>query len=113
MAERDRPDTLRPCRLRPFSRPQDIDAWPGSAQRDSGHLAASNRSWRTLWPQIDLGPCNKCNLCLLYCPDAALVADADGFPRVEDDWCKGCGLCAAECPKQCIAMIDEHTRTTP
>ncbi|MDR3300803.1 MAG: 4Fe-4S binding protein [Candidatus Accumulibacter sp.] len=103
-------DADKPCALVVFRRPLNIDDWPGSSQLTGGHLAASNRSWRTLWPLIDLDPCNKCNLCLLYCPDAAVVADADGFPQVDDDWCKGCGICAAECPKHCIHMVDEATR---
>ena len=71
-----------PCSLQPFARQTDVDAWPGSPQFASGHLAVANRSWRTQWPAIDLAPCNKCNLCLLYCPDAAIVANADGFPQV-------------------------------
>ena len=100
----------KPCAIAPFEREHDVDDWPGSPQLTSGHLAVSNRSWRTQWPQIDLSPCNKCNLCILYCPDAAIVKSDDGFPRVEDDWCKGCGICAVECPKQCVRMIDEEQR---
>jgi pyruvate ferredoxin oxidoreductase delta subunit len=98
-----------PCALQSFTRQTDVDAWPGSPQFAGGHLAVANRSWRTQWPAIDLAPCNKCNLCLLFCPDAAIVANADGFPQVEADWCKGCGICAVECPKQCIAMGTEET----
>ena len=101
------------CALQAFRRDDNVDRWPGSAQLDSGHLAVSNRSWRTLWPQIDLGPCNKCNLCILYCPDAAIASVVDGFPQVADDWCKGCGICAVECPKRCIEMIDERSRGEP
>ena len=101
------------CALQAFRRDDNVDRWPGSAQLDSGHLAVSNRSWRTLWPQIDPGPCNKCNLCILYCPDAAIAGATDGFPQVADDWCKGCGICAVECPKHCIEMIDERSRGEP
>jgi len=103
----------KPCALQAFERHKDVDAWPGSAQFHAGHLAVSNRSWRTLWPTIDLQPCNRCNLCILYCPDAAIVSNADGDPQVEDDWCKGCGICAAECPKQCVRMSDESTGSAP
>ena len=105
------PDPRFPCSLQPFQREKDVDSWPGSAQLDSGHLAVSNSSWRTQWPDIDLEPCNKCNLCILYCPDAAIVSRADGFPQVEADWCKGCGICDVECPKKCVHLIDEHTNT--
>lgn len=101
------------CAIVQFQRQNDVDDWPGSPQLPGGHLAVSNRSWRTRWPDIDLGPCNKCNLCLLFCPDAAIVKNADGFPQIEDDWCKGCGICALECPKQCVHMIDEAQRTAP
>ena len=109
MPERKEP----PAAPQAFRRDENVDRWPGSAQLDSGHLAASNRSWRTQWPQIDLGPCNKCNLCILYCPDAAIESGADGFPRVADDWCKGCGICAVECPKRCVHLIPESSRSAP
>lgn len=106
-------DERNPCAIVPFERERDVDAWPGSPQLTSGNLAVANRSWRTQWPQIDLAPCNKCNLCILFCPDAAIVKSDDGFPRVEDDWCKGCGICALECPKRCVRMIDEAQRVAP
>ncbi len=102
-----------PCSILPFKRQKNLDAWPGSTQLDSGHLVVSNRSWRTQWPDIDLEPCNKCNLCILYCPDAAIVTRTDGFPHVEANWCKGCGICAAECPKRCVHMVDEAQRDKP
>lgn len=91
--------------IQPFHRPREIEAWPDSPQLPAGHRVMSNRSWRTLWPQIEFGPCNKCTLCILYCPDAAIASGDDGYPRVSEDWCKGCGICAAECPKACIEMF--------
>lgn len=100
-----------PCAIQPFQRQKDVNDWPGSPQCDAGHLAVSNRSWRTLWPEIDFGPCNQCNLCILFCPDAAIVKGADSYPQIEADWCKGCGICAVECPKKCVHMIDEATRS--
>lgn len=103
----------KPCALQAFQRQKDVNAWPGSPQFDAGHLAVSNRSWRTLWPEIDPGPCTKCNLCILFCPDAAIGQGADGYPQIAEDWCKGCGVCAVECPKRCVHMIDEATRTKP
>lgn len=90
-----------------FQRPRNIDQWPATPQFDAGHLISSNRSWRSLWPQIDTVPCTRCNLCVLYCPDAAIVLDGEQLPKVDSDWCKGCGICAVECPKACIKMIPD------
>jgi len=104
-------DTTRPpCRLQDFTRPDNLADWPATPQTDAGHLASSNRGWRAEVPTIDLEKCNACGLCLLYCPDGALVWNAQRLPEVADDWCKGCGICAKECPKDLIRMRPEENR---
>jgi NADPH-dependent glutamate synthase beta subunit-like oxidoreductase len=52
---------------------------------------------------FNCGVCNRCDLCLVYCPDVAVVRDDGGY-RFELDYCKGCGICAAECPRGAITM---------
>jgi 2-oxoacid:acceptor oxidoreductase delta subunit (pyruvate/2-ketoisovalerate family) len=95
------------CSIRPFLRSSNVNDWPAAPQLESGHLASSNRGWRTNWPEISSALCTRCGLCFLYCPDGAVTKDAQGVPQIEADWCKGCGVCAAECPKSAIAMRDE------
>lgn len=96
-----------PCELRSFARSLRLSEWPETPQLDSGHLAVSNRGWRTLWPEVIAENCNYCSLCFVYCPDAAITLDAKGLPHIEPDWCKGCGVCAVECPKDAIKMIED------
>jgi 2-oxoacid:acceptor oxidoreductase delta subunit (pyruvate/2-ketoisovalerate family) len=52
--------------------------------------------------------CNECELCLIFCPDAAITRRADGHGfDIDLNYCKGCGLCAAECPRGAIVMTRE------
>ena len=74
------PCGLRP-ELRPFARSLRFSEWPQTPQLDSGHLAVSNRGWRTLWPEVIAENCNYCSLCFVYCPDAAITLDAKGLPE--------------------------------
>jgi len=74
---------------------------PGSAsQYQTG-------TWRTEKPIIDLGKCNKCGLCYLFCPDVAIEQNNDGYFKVNLFYCKGCGICATECPKRAITMVED------
>jgi NADPH-dependent glutamate synthase beta subunit-like oxidoreductase len=52
---------------------------------------------------FNCGVCNRCDICLVYCPDVA-IARENGAYRFELDYCKGCGICAAECPRGAIIM---------
>ena len=74
---------------------------PGSAsQYETG-------GWRSRRPVLDLNKCNKCGLCYIFCPDAAIDMERDGYPTVNLFYCKGCGICATECPKDVIVMEEE------
>ncbi len=57
---------------------------------------------------LNCGVCNRCELCLIFCPDMAITRrdDGSGFD-VDLRYCKGCGLCAAECPRGAIVMTRE------
>ena len=64
--------------------------------------------WRVLKPIIDNSGCNKCGLCYIFCPDACIEQDEEGYFRVNLFYCKGCGICAIECPKKVITMVAEE-----
>ena len=65
---------------------------------------------RTERPVVDREKCNKCGLCWLYCPDAAIKVVDDGYYEPDLYYCKGCGICAEMCPKGAIQMIEEEEK---
>jgi NADPH-dependent glutamate synthase beta subunit-like oxidoreductase len=57
---------------------------------------------------FNCGVCNECELCQIYCGDAAIVRSTNGARfEIRVDYCKGCGVCAAECPRGAILMTRE------
>jgi len=53
------------------------------------------------------GVCNDCELCQIYCSEAAIQRDpVSGQLVIDLEHCKGCGVCAVECPRGAISM--EH-----
>jgi 2-oxoacid:acceptor oxidoreductase delta subunit (pyruvate/2-ketoisovalerate family) len=56
---------------------------------------------------LNCGVCTQCDLCLIFCPDAAITRNGDGAYAIALDYCKGCGVCAAECPRGAIGMTRE------
>jgi len=63
--------------------------------------------WRTFRPVIDQKLCQKCGMCWLHCPDAAIFKDEKGNFKINYKHCKGDGICAEECPFKAIKMIEE------
>lgn len=57
---------------------------------------------------FNCGVCTQCDLCLIFCPDAAITHNADGAYQIALDYCKGCGICAAECPRGAITMTRDR-----
>jgi NADPH-dependent glutamate synthase beta subunit-like oxidoreductase len=55
---------------------------------------------------LNCGVCNRCDLCLVFCPDVA-ISRVNGGYAVAMDYCKGCGICAEECPRGAIRMTRE------
>ncbi|MBU4173959.1 MAG: 4Fe-4S binding protein [Actinobacteria bacterium] len=74
---------------------------PGSA------TGQNTGDWRSERPVRDDSKCDKCGICWIFCPDAALFMDEDGFYEVDLFHCKGCGICARECGKGAITMVEE------
>jgi 2-oxoacid:acceptor oxidoreductase delta subunit (pyruvate/2-ketoisovalerate family) len=57
---------------------------------------------------FNCGVCNRCEICLIYCPDVAISRREDGLGfEIDYDHCKGCGLCNAECPRGAMEMTRE------
>ena len=64
-------------------------------------------SWRTFRPNVKKAVCNKCGLCVMFCPDGVIFKTEDGV-EVDYVFCKGCGVCAKECPTKAIEMVLEE-----
>jgi pyruvate ferredoxin oxidoreductase gamma subunit len=69
-------------------------------------------SWRQFRPVVDKDKCNRCWLCFVSCPEAAIALDDDEYPLVDLDVCKGCLLCVHECPTHAF-HVEREVRTTP
>ena len=48
------------------------------------------------------GRCTSCDLCLLLCPDLAVLKEE--VYRIDADYCKGCGICVEVCPRDVVEM---------
>jgi len=57
---------------------------------------------------LNCGVCTQCDVCLIFCPDAAISHAADGAYEIALDYCKGCGICVAECPRGAITMTRDR-----
>jgi 2-oxoacid:acceptor oxidoreductase delta subunit (pyruvate/2-ketoisovalerate family) len=53
------------------------------------------------------GSCFHCDNCYGYCPDNAIIKQANGNLEINYDYCKGCGICATECPCGVIKMVPD------
>jgi ferredoxin len=51
-----------------------------------------------------IGDCTACGLCLLTCPERALVP-APGRPSVVDSRCTDCLACIEVCPRDCLVEL--------
>jgi len=81
---------------------------PGAIILNAGSTVKTETgSWRSLKPVIDEKKCTGCELCWLYCPDAAISNSKSKPPKIDYKYCKGCGICANECPVKAIIMVAE------
>ncbi len=75
---------------------------PGSAsQYQTG-------GWRSQRPILDKSKCSRCGLCYIFCPDACIGQDEEGYFEANLFYCKGCGICAAVCPLGAKTMVEEE-----
>lgn len=63
--------------------------------------------WRIKKPLMDQKKCNKCLICWLYCPEAAILRDAENQVSINYEFCKGCGICAEVCPSKAVVIVKE------
>ena len=69
--------------------------------------------WRSEKPVFNKANCIQCYFCWIYCPDSAILLDADKkVDGIDYRYCKGCGICDKECPtkpeKRAITMEIER-----
>ncbi|MBI2407458.1 MAG: FAD-dependent oxidoreductase [Gemmatimonadetes bacterium] len=57
---------------------------------------------------LNCGVCIECDVCMIFCPDAAITRTDGGAYVIAMDYCKGCGICAAECPRGAITMTQDR-----
>jgi pyruvate ferredoxin oxidoreductase delta subunit len=63
--------------------------------------------WRAQKPIWDNTKCIKCGVCYLFCPEACISEDAEGFFVADLNYCKGCGICYHECWPRAIKMVED------
>lgn len=69
---------------------------------------SANLAMREAERCFNCGLCNQCDNCRLFCPDLAVVKDADSGRHINYDYCKGCGICVVECPRNAMALEEEN-----
>ncbi|MDO9529868.1 MAG: 4Fe-4S binding protein [Syntrophales bacterium] len=79
----------------------------GMVFRPGSTMGYHTGSWRAEKPVYDNSKCIKCGICYIFCPEACVSQDADGYFMADMDYCKGCGICAHECWPGAITMIEE------
>ena len=53
--------------------------------------------------------CKACGLCVAWCPQQVLVADAEDYPEVANAAaCVNCKACERHCPDFAIEVIPPH-----
>lgn len=63
--------------------------------------------WRIFRPVVDKEKCTGCQICWMYCPDAAITMDEDNKPVINLEYCKGCMICETNCPVKAISRVRE------
>jgi pyruvate ferredoxin oxidoreductase delta subunit len=81
--------------------PHDLAVEPGTSRKNL------TGGWRVNVPKFLHDKCTNCQICLLSCPDGAIVGEQKNY-QADLDYCKGCGICAAVCPVSDIVMEIEE-----
>lgn len=63
--------------------------------------------WRSQRPVWNHERCIKCGICYIFCPEACIGQNEDGYFEADPYYCKGCGICARECWTEAIKMVVE------
>ena len=62
---------------------------------------SEKRSSRVFRPKLDLKLCDRCRLCIAYCPEGCIELKEDK-PVIDYSLCTGCLICLRQCPKAAI-----------
>lgn len=85
------------------------DLEPGCVVWDPGSASRyKTGAWRSQHPAYDFSRCIKCAMCQIFCPEACIHENKEGYFVADMDYCKGCGICARECPTRVITMVEEE-----
>jgi NADPH-dependent glutamate synthase beta subunit-like oxidoreductase len=91
----------KPDRLRSFEERRSSFAEANLGLTTNEALAESRRCF-------NCGVCNRCELCLIFCPDVAIKRHPSGHGfSLSYKHCKGCGICVEECPRGAMIMTRE------
>ena len=81
---------------------------PGTCVTEAGGAVEyETGDWKSQRPIWDKKKCIKCGICYIFCPEACIQEDAEGFFVADLGYCKGCGICAHECWPGAISMAEE------
>lgn len=83
--------------------------------------APKTGDWRYMKPVVDKSKCKGCDVCVPFCPEAAIILKRETHiedksdstihdlecAEIDYDFCKGCGVCANVCPFRAITMKKE------
>jgi 2-oxoacid:acceptor oxidoreductase delta subunit (pyruvate/2-ketoisovalerate family) len=104
-------EDLNPAHFERVTRHADRETWNGNGPRGFQEVnrgLAQEAAWDEAKRCFNCGVCNQCELCLIFCPDVAILRSADGTGfDIAYEYCKGCGICNAECPRGAMVMTRE------
>jgi heterodisulfide reductase subunit A len=75
----------------------------GAAAMAQSMISAGRFDIEPIYAEIDNELCDKCELCVDFCPYSAPKLEEDSMVIMKE-LCQGCGTCAAGCPKEAIDM---------
>ncbi|MGD9395132.1 MAG: FAD-dependent oxidoreductase [Candidatus Thorarchaeota archaeon] len=75
----------------------------GAAAMAQSLISSGRFDIEPIYAEIDNELCNKCELCIDFCPYSAPKLE-EGKIVIMKELCQGCGTCAAGCPQEAIDM---------
>ncbi|MFX1560733.1 MAG: 4Fe-4S binding protein, partial [Promethearchaeota archaeon] len=75
----------------------------GAAAMAQSLISSGQFEIEPIYAEIDNELCNRCELCIDFCPYSAPKLEEDRIVIMKE-LCQGCGTCAAGCPQQAIDM---------
>ncbi|MFX1607268.1 MAG: FAD-dependent oxidoreductase, partial [Promethearchaeota archaeon] len=75
----------------------------GAAAMAQSLISSGQFEIEPIYAEIDNELCNRCELCIDFCPYSAPKLEEDKIVIMKE-LCQGCGTCAAGCPQQAIDM---------